>query len=131
MPIPLNSKLRIPTLAIFFLIIFIGVSLIFGKILAFNQFVIVFFGDMGAYFVINVITKVTADSILKRHEIFFIVTLVPSIALLTILLLISPINTNLSVITIAMVIFSIGLFMDIVDWHAKRKQNRTNETPKN
>jgi hypothetical protein len=126
MSISQKGKLRILSYCLYILFFVIDAYLLFEGILSWNQSFTLLFGLMGAFGVIDLMLKINEDSILIRNRIIIATTLSPAIILLTILLLFSPIDSNISVITIAVVGLSITLTISAIDWKAKRKAKADN-----
>ncbi len=96
------------------------------KIFSSNQFFIYLFALMGVYVVIDSMLKIKVDSILKRYQIPFTVSLVLVIVLLASFLITSSFNSDFfSVIIFATFALSLALFFSIMEWNNKRKQKQT------
>ena len=125
------GKFRVLTYVIYLLFLFIDFFLVVYKVLSFDQFYMYLFGLMGTYVVIDSLLKAKKDSLLKRHQMLFTVSIVLTIVLLTTFLITSSINSAFSVIIIAGFALSIALFFQTMEWNNKRKtkQNPSLETP--
>lgn len=77
--------------------------------------------------------KINTDSIVKRHKKFITFTLTPIVVILTVLLLIYPIgDDSVSVITMIILDILVFVFIEGIDWIARRKLKQTTiEVPKN
>lgn len=114
------NKQKVLFYAIYVLILFIALTLVWQKILSFDQFYICFFGDIGVYIVVDGMLK-TVDSKLKRHKVFFASALASTIVAITFFLLILPIDSSMAVITIAIIDVSVLLLINALNWVAKRR----------
>ena len=70
--------------------------------------------------------KINVDSLVKRHKKLITLTLTPALLILTVLFLIYPIgDSSVSVITIAIADVLVFVFIDGIDWVARRKLKQT------
>ena len=73
MPIPKESRLRLPTYVIYYLILsliiaFLILSLFISLPISVNQLMLLFLADAGAYGAVEEITKARADSYFRKHQ---------------------------------------------------------------
>jgi hypothetical protein len=121
MSISIRGKLRVISYCIYLSIWVVITYLLWIKTVSFDQAYILFFGLIGVLGVTDIMLKINEESILVRNRILIGTILSPTIIFLTVLLLFSPIDSNISVITIAVVGLSITLTISSIDWKAKRK----------
>ena len=120
------GKYRVLTYGIYLFFLFMDFFLFVFKIFSSNQFFIYLFALMGVYVVIDSMLKIKVDSILKRYQIPFTVSLVLVIVLLASFLITSSFNSDFfSVIIFATFALSLALFFSILEWNNKRKQKQT------
>ena len=119
------GKYRVLTYGIYLFFLFMDFFLIVYRIFSYNQFYMYLFALMGVYVVIDSMLKTKVDSILKRHQIPFTVSLTLMIVVLASFLITSSINSNFSVIILATFAFSLALFFSILEWNNKRKTKQT------
>lgn len=127
------SNQRVLSYIIYVLISVIAFILLWQQILSYNQSYIFFFGAFGVFGIIDSMLKINTDSIVKRHKKFITFTLTPIVVILTVLLLIYPIgDDSVSVITMIILDILVFVFIEGIDWIARRKLKQTTiEVPKN
>jgi len=121
-----KGKLRVISYCIYLLFSAVITYLLWIKTVLFDQAFILFFGLTGAFAVIDIMLKINEKSVLVKNRIPIATILSPIIILLTMLLLFSPIDSYISVITIAAVGFFTTLTLSAIDWNAKRKAKIAN-----
>ena len=119
------GKFRVLTYGIYLFFLFIDFFLFIYSILSVDQFWIYLFALMGVYVVIDSMMKTKTDSILKRHQIPFTVSLVLAMVLLASFFITSSINSTLSLIILISITSSLALFFRFMDWNNKRKTKQT------
>jgi len=120
------SNQRVLSYLIYVLILVIQIILLWQQILSYNQSFIFLFGAYGVYGIIDSMLKINVDSLVKRHKKLITLTLTPALLILTVLFLIYPIgDSSVSVITIAIADVLVFVFIDGIDWVARRKLKQT------
>ena len=130
MHISSKGKLRIITYSVFLLFVFFNFYLSIIGIISNNQSFVFWFSLIATYVVVDGMIKTPVIS--KNLRIVTAGTLTVAIQFLAILLVISPINSRLSVWIMFGVSLSLSGAISYVSWNTKRKLKlTTNEMPEN
>ena len=125
MRISSKGRVRILTVAIFFVVIIIGAFLAFDGYLSMRQFSLLTYGSVGLFSIINAMINLTADSILLRQRIPITLTIVGLGVLLMIILMFTQIEF-LYIFAYSLGLIGIAIGIGLVDWNSKRKHKQTN-----
>jgi hypothetical protein len=108
MPIPKESRLRLPTYAIYYLILSLIIALLILSLFislptSANQLMLLFLADAGGYGVIEEITKARADSYFRKHQSGLILIFISLIVAVTAVLLLIALDGVVAVILLIVI----------------------------
>jgi hypothetical protein len=133
MPIPKESRLRLPTYAVYYLILSLIIALLILSLfislpVSASQFMLLFLADAGGYGVVEEITKARVDSFIRKHQSALILIFVSLIVAITALLLLVALDSVIAVILLTAIDLaiwgSLWIVRSINDEKLEKLENR-------
>jgi hypothetical protein len=128
MPIPKDSKFRLPIYIVYYLVlalVFILVILSYlipSFPLSINQLMVIFLVDVGGYGIVEEMVKARGESVLGRHRAVMILFLLVLLLVLASFLLLF-VNLDISIYIMFGFIIGIWCCLMTVNWYSKRIVN--------